>query len=76
MSKYKSYTETVEIDVCLDDWEDEELIEEIKARGYKVEEESDLTDVEQYWNRGDKKEALILLEREYRGLRGISEILN
>lgn len=76
MAKTKYFTETVEIDVTLDDWEDQELIEELEARGYKVHQEPELTNVEYCWNRGDKKEALILLEREYRGLRGISEILN
>lgn len=76
MAKTKYFTETVEFDVSLSDWTDNDLLEEIRDRGYYVGGDTDLEVIEQYWNRGDKKEALILLEREYRGLRGISEILN
>jgi hypothetical protein len=54
-----------------------ELIEEVKYRGYKVEEEDeDMTEVQWRWRRGDKKEALILLEREFKWLRGISQLVN
>lgn len=76
MAKTKYFTETVEFDISLSDWTDNDLLEEIRDRGYYVGDDTDLEAIEQYWNRGDKKEALILLEREYRGLRGISEILN
>lgn len=74
MGKY--FTEHVEIEVGLDEWEDEELIEEIKARGYHVKEDADLNNVELYWNQGNKKEALVLLEREFKYLRGISDLVN
>ncbi len=76
MAKTKYFTETVEFDVSLSDWTDNDLLEEIRDRGYYVGGDTDLEAIEQYWNRGDKKEALILLEREYPALRGISEILN
>lgn len=69
------YIET-EIEVGLEEWNDEELIEEIKARGYKVDEPEEIIEAEWRWRRGDKKEALVLLEREFKWLRGISELAN
>lgn len=74
MAKYKSYTETVEIDIGLEEWDDSELIEELQARGYKVEEEPDLSEVAWRFRRGDVKEALILLERKVPELIGITKI--
>lgn len=73
MGSTKSFSEYVDIDVGLDEWDDYELIEEIKSRGYNVDDE-DLTEVEWRWRRGDKKEALILLEREFKWLRGLSDL--
>lgn len=67
---------TIDLDDYIGDFTDNELIEEIKARGYKVDEPEDLTNVEWCWRRGQKKEALILLEREFKWLRGISELVN
>lgn len=67
---------STEVEVGLDEWDDSELIDEIKARGYKVEDEEDLVNVELCWRRGDKKEALILLEREFKWLRGVSDLMN
>jgi hypothetical protein len=68
---------STEVEVGLDEWTDLELIEEVKYRGYKVEEEDeDMTEVQWRWRRGDKKEALILLEREFKWLRGISQLVN
>lgn len=74
-----TYSQTVYVDVDLDDFEDEDLAEELQSRGYTVSEknaepELDIVDVEQYWNRGDKKEALILLERKFPELIGISKL--
>lgn len=66
---------STEVEVGLDEWDDEELIEEIKARGYKVNDE-DVTNIEWCWRRGQKKEALILLEREFKWMRGISDLAN
>ena len=67
---------STEVEVGLEEWDDDELIEEIQARGYKVENDEDMTEVQWRWRRGDKKEALILLEREFKWLRGISELAN
>lgn len=71
---------TVCVDVDLENFEDSELIEEMKYRGYHVSEKpeivSETVSVEQYWNRGDKKEALILLERKFPELIGISKLID
>lgn len=67
---------STEVEVALDEWDDDELIEEINSRGYKVEEDEDLVAIQWRWNRGEKKEALILLERQFKWLRGISDLAN
>ena len=67
---------TVEVDIDLDDFDDEHLIKEMEARGYRVNEECDIASIERYWNQGNRKEALILLERKFRELRGISDLAN
>jgi len=67
---------STEVEVGLDEWTDLELIEEVKSRGYKVEDDEDMTEVQWLWRRGDKKEALILLERQYKWLRGLSDLMN
>ena len=72
-----TYSQTVYVDVELGDFEDEDLAEELQSRGYMVSEknaELDIVSIEQYWNRGDKKEALILLERKFPELIGISKL--
>lgn len=67
---------TVEVDINLDDFEDSDLIDEMKARGYYVSEEPEIVSIEQCWNRGYQKEALILLERKFPELIGISNLVN
>jgi hypothetical protein len=67
---------TVCVDVYLDNFEDSELIEEMKYRGYHVSEEPKIISIENYWNRGYKKEALILLERKFPELIGISKLID
>jgi hypothetical protein len=67
---------TVEVDIDLDDFDDEDLIKEIKARGYRVSEEPDISSIEEYWNQGNRKESLILLERKFPELYGISNLAN
>jgi hypothetical protein len=66
----------VEFDVDLDDFEDEELIDEIERRGYFVSEEKNdpnkFQDVIDWYKRGNVKEALIQLERIIPELYGIS----
>ena len=71
-----SYTTEVEVDVDLDEFADDDLIEELEARGYYVSADGhhDIIAIEYHWNRGDKKEALVLLERKFRELRGISQL--
>lgn len=67
----------VEVEVDLDNFEDEELIEELEARGYYVSEmEHDIIGIEYDWNRGAKKDALIHLERKFPELRGISKLID
>lgn len=67
---------STEIEVGLEEWRDDELIEEINARGYKVEDDEDDVEIQWRWRRGDKKEALVLMERKYKWLRGISDLVN
>lgn len=74
MGTTKYFTERVEIDVDLSEWEDEELIEEIRSRGYQVDKEPDMISAEYNWQRGAKKEALILLERQFPEFIGLSKL--
>lgn len=67
---------TIDLDDYLGDFSDMELIEEVKARGYKVDEPEDITEAEWCWRRGQKKEALIILERKFPELRGISNLVD
>ena len=69
------FTETVEVNVGPEDFDDDELIRELEGRGYTVERER-LINIVQYWQRGDKREALFLLEREVPELFGISKLVN
>ena len=67
----------VEVEVDLENFQDAEIIEELEARGYYVSEQPhDIITVEYHWNRGDKKEALILLERKFPELIGISKLID
>ena len=68
----------VEVDVDLDDFDDQELIEEVEARGFYVSDgdHNDIIAIEYHWNRGDKKEALILLERKFPELLNISKLID
>lgn len=67
----------VEVEVDLENFGDSELIEEMKYRGFFVsKQEQDITEIELDWNRGAKKEALILLERKFPELCGISNLID
>lgn len=66
----------VKIDIDLDDFDDDDLVREVKARGYIVGEEPEIISIEEYWNQGNRKEALILLERKFPELIGISKLLD
>ena len=71
-----TFSQTVYVDVDFDDLDEQDLIDELESRGFFVSKapELDIVDVEQRWNRGDKKEALVLLERKFPELVGISKI--
>jgi hypothetical protein len=71
-----TFEQTVYVDVDFGDLDEEDLIEEIESRGFFVvsEQQHDIIEVEYHWNRGDKKEALILLERKFPELIGISKL--
>ena len=72
-----TYTTEVDVEVDLDDFDDSDLIDELEARGYYVAENApDIISVEYAWNRGDKKDALIYLERMFPELRGISKLVD
>jgi hypothetical protein len=68
----------VEVEVDLDEFDDQELIEEVESRGFYVSDadHNDIIASEYYWNRDDKKEALILLERKFPELIGISKLID
>jgi hypothetical protein len=66
----------VYVEVELDEFSDEELLSEMRCRGYTVGSDMDnIVTIEHYWNRGQKQEALIHLERYFPELRGISRLL-
>jgi hypothetical protein len=73
-----SVSQYVEVDINLDDFDDQELIEEVEARGFYVSEndQHDIISIEYHWNRGNKKEALILLERKFPELLNISKLVD
>lgn len=70
------------VEFDLTDFDDEEIIDHMEARGYKVVEEDDveyndeqdplLTEIFWRYDRGDLEDALILLERRFPELHGIS----
>jgi len=68
---YKS----INVNVYFDEFNDEDLIEELEGRGYTVQKEVGnlLQEVIDWYKRGDVKEALIQLERVEPELFGISE---
>lgn len=65
----------------LDDFDDDDLIEELESRGYLVEKSGyksldlDIQDVMWHFKNGRKKDALILLERIYPDLYGLSKLI-
>lgn len=70
---------TVEVDIDLADFDDSELIEEMEYRGYYVtehSEEPEIISIKNYWNQGNRKEALILLERKFPELIGIAKLVD
>jgi hypothetical protein len=71
----------------LDNFDDDDLIEELESRGYLVEKNGyksvdadvrdvrDVRDVMWHFKNGRKKDALILLERIYPELYGLSKLI-
>lgn len=77
-----TFTKEVYVDVDLDEFDDDELVEELEDRGYHVSkaiEPSTPTDLEHIsWllTLDKKRDALILLERMLPELKGISDKFN
>ena len=73
-----TFSETVYVDVELDEFDDEEIIDYMDSRGYTItkNKQSDFIEIIRRWETGDKKEALFLLERELPELYGISKLIN
>lgn len=67
------YIEDEDRDVTLSEAGDMELLTELHKRGYKT--DMDIDSVIWNWNNYSKQEALILLEREYPELVGISKVV-
>jgi len=72
----------VQVDVNLRELDDDELIEELESRGWDIPDKKDKShiisanlakDMIEWFRRGNAKEAMILLERIYPDMRGISD---
>ena len=72
----------VNVDVNLGELDDDELIEELEDRGWDIPDKKDKShiinadlakDMIEWFRRGNAKEAMILLERIYPDMRGISD---
>lgn len=75
-----TFKQTVYVDVDFDDLDEQDLIDELESRGFTVTKdpvfETDFVNVAWHVERGELKEALILLERQVLELRGISQLVN
>lgn len=75
-----TFSQTVYVDVEMDEFDVDDLIDELESRGYTVLKdpiaEADFVNVEWHVQRGELKEALILLERQVPELRDISRLVN
>lgn len=71
-----TFSQTVYVDVDLEQFDEEDIVEYLQYQGYFVskEQEVDYVDVEWHVQRGDLKEALILLERKIPELKGIASL--
>jgi hypothetical protein len=72
----------VQVDIDLRELDDDELIEELEDRGWNIPDKKDKShiinadlakDMIEWFRRGNAKEAMILLERIYPDMRGISD---
>jgi hypothetical protein len=78
---------SVYVEVDLDEFSDDELIDELNDRGYKVFQADDidddgisfdhkeLTEVFYAWRQNRRQDAMILLERIFPGLDGVSKYM-
>jgi hypothetical protein len=78
---------SVYVEVDLDEFSDDELIDELNDRGYKVFEADkiddygviydakELTEVFYAWKQNRRQDAMILLERIFPGLDGVSKYI-
>ena len=76
-------TKSVDIDINLEDFDDDEIYEEYHGRGLR-DREDDVDEISEFdakmehikweWDRGSQKEALILLER-LTGLKDLSNLV-
>lgn len=75
-----TFEQTVYVDVDLDEFDEEDIVEHLEYMGYTVtknpEEPFEIISIEEYWNQGNRKEALILLERKFPELIGISKLID
>ena len=75
-----TFEQTVYVDVNLDEFDEEDIVEHLEYMGYTVtknpEESFEIISIEEYWNQGNRKEALILLERKFPELIGISRLID
>lgn len=73
-----TFSQTVYVDVDLEQFDEEDIVEYLEYQGYTVSKdpikEVDYVDVEWHVQRGDLKEALILLERKIPELKGIASL--
>lgn len=73
-------TKTVEVDIDLDDFDDDDIYKEFHERGLIAEDDeindfySKMEHIKWEWERGSRKEALILLER-LTDLRGLADLI-
>lgn len=75
------YKEVWVDDAEIEEFEDDDLINELESRGYIVREkkedhlDQEIEDVVWYFKSGRKKDALIILERIYPELYGLSKLI-
>lgn len=73
-----TFSQTVYVDVELDEFDDDEIVDYLESRGYTITKdpikEVDCDDVAWHVSRGNLKEALILLERQLPELKGIANL--
>lgn len=72
MSRYKTVYEEVSIDIDLDEWSDEELLEELRSRNVETDSPY-LQHAIDWYKRGNVSETLHYLEQAFPELYGLKE---